>query len=353
MYLSRHQTEAGIRWAADGRLLPPSMTLSALLELPQASLAAVLAAAVSDDDEAAPETTLAPIDADQEVWASGVTYLRSREAREEESETSADAYAKVYDADRPELFAKAAGWRVVGSGSPIRIRKDSQWNVPEPELTLVINRHGEIVGYCAGNDVSSRDIEGENPLYLPQAKVYNGSCALGPGIQLAEADDLHDLLIQVTIKRGDKAVFAYTRDLDGDRARLELLVPAAPLDHTQHVERTEVGGEQVVPGAEQAVPAGRERGVRWVAAIARVHGREEREESVDVLGGPVVDDVDVMGRERRALCHGGERSDEDELSARRREAGDQRRQVGGLRRHGGAPGRLGSCGRSGGDAPRA
>ena len=126
----------------------------------------------------------APIDPYQEVWAAGVTYLRSRDARQAES-TVADMYQKVYEAERPEIFFKSVGWRVMGDKMPIQIRSDSQWNVPEPELVLVINRHREIVGYCAGNDVSSRDIEGENPLYLPQAKIYNGSCALGHGIRCA------------------------------------------------------------------------------------------------------------------------------------------------------------------------
>ena len=134
--------------------------------------------------EPASGAPLAPLDPLHEVWAAGVTYLRSREARRAESAV-ASVYDLVYDAPRPELFFKAIGWRVIASGAPARIRRDSRWNVPEPELVLVINRQLEIVGYTAGNDLSSRDIEGENPLYLPQAKVYNGSCALGPAIQLA------------------------------------------------------------------------------------------------------------------------------------------------------------------------
>ena len=125
---------------------------------------------------------LAPVEPTQEVWAAGVTYLRSRDAREEESAVK-DVYTRVYEAKRPELFFKANGWRVAGHGMPIRVRDDSKWNVPEPELALVINSAGEIVGHTVCNDVSSRDIEGDNPLYLPQAKVYNGSCAVGPGIQ--------------------------------------------------------------------------------------------------------------------------------------------------------------------------
>ena len=125
---------------------------------------------------------LAPIGS-QEVWAAGVTYFRSRTARMEESKASGGGtfYDRVYAAERPELFFKAAAWRVRGPGDPVRIRRDARWSVPEPELALVINRRGAIVGYTIGNDMSSRDIEGENPLYLPQAKVYDGSCALGPG----------------------------------------------------------------------------------------------------------------------------------------------------------------------------
>jgi 2-dehydro-3-deoxy-D-arabinonate dehydratase len=150
---------------------------------------------------------LTPVEPELEVWGSGVTYLRSREARKAESAT-ADVYQKVYEAERPEIFFKSAGWRVVGSNAPVRIRKDTRWNVPEPELTLVINAGGEIVGYAIGNDMSSRDIEGENPLYLPQAKTYNGSCAVGPGITLTDADAMADLTITLEIERDGKVVFS-------------------------------------------------------------------------------------------------------------------------------------------------
>ncbi len=124
---------------------------------------------------------LAPI-GNQEVWAAGVTYYRSRSARMEESKSAGggDFYDRVYSAERPELFFKATASRVAGPGSNVRIRSDAKWNVPEPELTLLINQSGQIIGYTVGNDMSSRDIEGENPLYLPQAKVYDRSCALGP-----------------------------------------------------------------------------------------------------------------------------------------------------------------------------
>ena len=206
MYLTRHATNHGARWAADGKFLTANSTLALLFDIKADELDAAIKMLMTD--EAASGPLLAPIEHDQEVWASGVTYLRSRVAREAESETSADVYERVYDAERPELFAKAAGWRVRGPGQPIRIRKDSGWNVPEPELTLAINCHGEIIGYTAGNDVSSRDIEGENPLYLPQAKVYNGSAAMGEGIVLGDAASLAKLPISVTIERGDEAVFS-------------------------------------------------------------------------------------------------------------------------------------------------
>jgi 2-dehydro-3-deoxy-D-arabinonate dehydratase len=204
MYLTKHQSADGPRWALDGRLLPPQVGLDRLMQVPQAALADFLRALPRG---AAPTGgLLAPIEPMTEVWAAGVTYLRSREAREAESSVK-DVYTRVYEAERPELFWKAIGWRVVGHQMPIRIRDDSRWNVPEPELTLVINARREIVGYCAGNDVSSRDIEGENPLYLPQAKVYDGACALGPGIVLCEADRLRDLPICISVARGGAEVF--------------------------------------------------------------------------------------------------------------------------------------------------
>lgn len=205
MQLTRYQTNTGARWAVDGFFLPPSFTLSTLLELRRDAMMRLLA--TLPRDESANSALLAPIDAMQEVWAAGVTYLRSRDARRAESQV-ADVYERVYDAARPELFFKAIGWRVVGTGMPIRIRADSRWNVPEPELVLVINRHREIVGYCAGNDMSSRDIEGENPLYLPQAKVYNGSYALGHGIVLCDVNAIVNIPIRLSIERGGAKIFA-------------------------------------------------------------------------------------------------------------------------------------------------
>lgn len=151
---------------------------------------------------------LAPI-SKQEVWASGVTYLRSREARMEESKDAGggDFYARVYEASRPELFFKAPAHRTVGSGAKVRIRKDSKWNVPEPELTLFICSSGSIEGYTIGNDMSSRDIEGENPLYLPQAKSYDGSTAIGPCLYVPETPIHADAVISISIQRNQAQVF--------------------------------------------------------------------------------------------------------------------------------------------------
>jgi 2-dehydro-3-deoxy-D-arabinonate dehydratase len=207
MYLTRHETTGGPRWALDGSLLPPSFSLEMLLQLPKAAVDAFLRALPKGAPAPAGDAALlAPVEPAHEVWAAGVTYLRSRDAREEESAVK-DVYTRVYEAERPELFFKAPGWRVAGHGLPIRVRADSKWNVPEPELALVINSAGEIVGHTICNDVSSRDIEGDNPLYLPQAKVYNGSCAVGPGIQIGEARAMKELTIALDIKRGGKSAF--------------------------------------------------------------------------------------------------------------------------------------------------
>jgi 2-dehydro-3-deoxy-D-arabinonate dehydratase len=151
---------------------------------------------------------LAPVDR-QEVWAAGVTYLRSKAARMEESDFSATAYDRVYDAVRPEIFFKALGEKVVGTGDSVGIRADARWNVPEPELALVTDARGRLVGCTIGNDMSSRDIEGENLLYLPQAKVYDRSCALGPWITLvADEAEMRRWTIAVTIARDGRDVFA-------------------------------------------------------------------------------------------------------------------------------------------------
>jgi 2-dehydro-3-deoxy-D-arabinonate dehydratase len=151
---------------------------------------------------------LSPIER-QEVWAAGVTYLRSRAARMEESDFSATAYDRVYEAPRPELFFKSIPEKVVPPSEPVGIRHDAKWNVPEPELTLVFDSHGRLKGYTIGNDMSSRDIEGENLLYLPQAKVYDRSCALGPFVTLSATEaEVRTWEIAIEIKRNGQAAFS-------------------------------------------------------------------------------------------------------------------------------------------------
>jgi 2-dehydro-3-deoxy-D-arabinonate dehydratase len=180
-------------------MLPPGTTLGGLLALETNALSETLTAVPRAATTGS--ALLAPVDDDTEVWAAGVTYEVSRHARMHES-TEAEIYAKVYGATRPELFFKAVGWRVSGPDAPIGVREDSTWNVPEPELGIVCNAQGAIVGYTVANDVSSRSIEGENPLYLPQAKIFRGACAVGPWIRLAAAvDDPYQLRIEVKIVR--------------------------------------------------------------------------------------------------------------------------------------------------------
>jgi 2-dehydro-3-deoxy-D-arabinonate dehydratase len=155
------------------------------------------------------QVRLLPPVARQEVWAAGVTYLRSKRARMEESNFSATAYDRVYEAERPELFFKSLPEKVAGPGQTVGIRKDARWNVPEPELALVINSRGQIVGYSVGNDMSARDIEGENLLYLPQAKIYSGSCALGPWITVgANEAEARSWKVQLRIERAGQPVFS-------------------------------------------------------------------------------------------------------------------------------------------------
>ena len=167
---------------------------------------------------------LTPVES-QEVWAAGVTYLRSREARMVESEFSASAYDRVYDAERPEIFFKSLPDKVVSPGDSVGIRRDARWNVPEPELALAINSAGAIVGFTIGNDMSSRDIEGENLLYLPQAKIYTRSCAVGPWIVVGPTEDeARQWTIQLEIRRGAETVFAGATRADQIKRRFAELV---------------------------------------------------------------------------------------------------------------------------------
>ena len=181
---------------------------------------------IEEDGASLIKNELLPPIGQQEVWAAGVTYYRSRDARMEESKESGGGsfYDRVYDADRPELFMKATPARVVGHGQPVRIRKDSSWNVPEPELTLLVSSSAEIIGYTVGNDMSSRSIEGENPLYLPQAKSYDGSTALGPGVLVTSDPFPKEAQISLRIERAGQAVFEESTTVNQIKRSFEDLV---------------------------------------------------------------------------------------------------------------------------------
>lgn len=207
------------------RFKAPNATLPELLRLPLAEFRPIVerTVAISGPPER-DSVLLAPVDGLMEVWAAGVTYKRSEEARREESGTP-DVYAKVYEAERPEIFLKATPRRVVGPEGTVVIRSDSTWDVPEPELAIVVNAHAEIVGYTIGDDVSSRSIEGENPLYLPQAKLYAGACAVGPGITpVWEVPDPYDLAIWMAIERDNEVIWEGETRTSGLKRRLDELV---------------------------------------------------------------------------------------------------------------------------------
>jgi 2-dehydro-3-deoxy-D-arabinonate dehydratase len=230
MALWRVRTRAGVRLArgpvgtGPEELLPAGLTVDGLLAGPPGALDAALA---GPGDGPLPAGTVAVVPVGgQEIWAAGVTFWRSREARMEEAEAAEpDVYDRVYEAERPELFLKAAPGRSRGPGEPVGIRADSGWDVPEPEVAVVADRRGEIVAYTVGNDLSSRAIEGENPLYLPQAKVYRGSCALGPAlVPVAEAPAFDDLEIRMVVLRDGDEAFAGTVALGGMRRRPAELV---------------------------------------------------------------------------------------------------------------------------------
>ncbi len=217
---------AAVGVLGDGMIAPARGvgTLAELLALPLSRIREVCAGAGEPTIPLADVALLAPVDGRTEVWAAGVTYERSRDARVVESEHEADVYERVYAAERPELFFKSAAWRVVGPGGAVSVRADSEIDVPEPELAAVLNRTGAVAGYTICNDMSSRSIEGENPLYLPQAKIYLGGCAVGPWIRPAwEVPDPYALTIEMTIGRGGAAAWTGTTSTSGLRRRVEEL----------------------------------------------------------------------------------------------------------------------------------
>ena len=201
--------------------LPGSPALADLLALPVSELRDLLGGTGGEQVPLEGVELLAPVDGRTEVWAAGVTYERSRDARIDESEDSADVYDRVYTAERPEIFFKSVSWRVRGPGRAVSVRADSQVDVPEPELAAVLNYAGEVAGYTICNDMSSRSIEGQNPLYLPQAKIYLGGCAVGPWIRPAwEIPDPYDLTIELTITRDGQVAWQGRSSTSGLRRRI-------------------------------------------------------------------------------------------------------------------------------------
>jgi 2-dehydro-3-deoxy-D-arabinonate dehydratase len=205
------------------------------------------------------DSILPPIVA-QEVWAAGVTYTRSLAARVDESRGGGGSsfYDRVYSAERPELFMKAAPWRVRGTGDRVRIRRDAEWSVPEPELALCINARGEIVGYTIGNDMSSRDIEGENPLYLPQAKTYDGSCAIGPAVLIADGPLAPDTAIDLEICRDAARIFHGTTTISQMRRTFDELVSVLDREPSCPPGSMRLTGTGIVPPADVRLRSGDE-----------------------------------------------------------------------------------------------
>lgn len=234
---------------------PPGTTLTSVLEAPDVP-AAVAALQRRTRFPLAQVTLLAPIDR-HEVWAAGVTYRRSKVARMEESRGAAVFYDLVYEAPRPELFFKANPHRVTGTHALLRIRSDATWNVPEPELALVLNAELKLVGCTIGNDMSSRDIEGANPLYLPQAKVYSGCCALGPWITLAgDMPPLAETGIRISIERDGGQVFSGNTALDQMARSFEELIGWLGRDNGFPDGVVLLTGTGIVPGDDFTLQAG-------------------------------------------------------------------------------------------------
>ena len=231
------------------------LTLDDLLRMPLAEIRKTLESASAARQRADPNVELVAPAESQEVWAAGVTYLRSREARLEET-SQKNIYEHVYESDRPELFFKAAGWRVVPHGGELGVRADSTWDVPEPELAVLSNSRAEVVAYACGNDMSSRSIEGENPLFLPQAKVYDRSCAIGPAAVLAWAVDVARAVIRMTIERDGTTVFAGTSTVADMTREPAKLVGVLYSSYTLPVGAWLLTGTSLVPPQPYTATAG-------------------------------------------------------------------------------------------------
>lgn len=200
-----YKSNDGLLVEVDGKYFSLKHSLSDLLSMDLAEARSIIEGADTSVD--APTSLLAPIDSHHEVWACGVTYLRSKVGRMEESEIP-DLYSKVYEAERPEIFYKSAGWRVIANGAPVGIRRDSGWDVPEAEVVLVVNSQEEIFGYTIGNDMSSRSIEGENTLYLPQAKSYEKACTIGSFILPSWEVEDATFPFELSVERNGTRVFS-------------------------------------------------------------------------------------------------------------------------------------------------
>lgn len=222
-----YRTESTIVVEADGQRYRVNKSWNELLTDSQlaSTLQSIIETEQPDASLPAQSEAIAPID-QQEIWAAGVTYIRSKKARMDESKDAGggDFYDRVYDADRPEIFFKATSIRTVGPGEPMHLRDDSKWIVPEPELTLVVSPEGKIIGYTVGNDLSCRDIEGENPLYLPQAKTFRDCASIGPSIYVTESPLDPETAISLSITRGGEEIVSDGTSLDQMKRSLEELV---------------------------------------------------------------------------------------------------------------------------------
>ncbi|MBC8352103.1 MAG: fumarylacetoacetate hydrolase family protein [Planctomycetes bacterium] len=264
MKLAKYRTAAGehgVGSVVGDQLVPLALNevYASLTDILEAEIPGQVAGDLTDSSSQvalADVTLLAPIDA-QEVWAAGVTYKRSKTARMEESEAAASCYDRVYESPRPELFMKATPHRVSGPGQPLRIREDAEWNVPEPELTLVMNSQLKLVAFTIGNDMSSRDIEGDNPLYLPQAKVYNQCAGVGPWIALATAmPPREEIGIVLSIQRDGQVVFEGKTGIDQMARTFEELIGWLGRDNSFPAGAMLMTGTGVVPDSDFTLIAG-------------------------------------------------------------------------------------------------